>query len=383
MTYGIKSPSMYLQGKGELANLGRNVKKMGNVFLFLCSPHNKERIGAIVQESLQAAGREIVYCEFNGECSKEEIYRVMDTFKRNGCDGIIGAGGGKAIDTAKAVSINLGNCPVVIVPTVASNDAPCSGVAVIYNQEGVVSKALMMRRNPDLVLVDTDIIAKSPRRLLVAGMGDALSTWFEARACKRSGAKTMARGTCSNTAYRMSKLCYDMLLRDGAAALDALENKEVNEALDNVVEACIYLSGIGFESGGLAAAHAVNDGFAYVPQAHGMYHGEKVAFGIIVQLVLEEAPFAEIREVLNFMESVGLPTTLAKLGIVDVKEEELRKVAEAACVPTQSTKNVRAHITADEVYTAIMMADEMGRETNWPFILRDDWLVNQYAQDSK
>ena len=210
------------------------------------------------------------------------------------------------------------------------------------------------------MLVDTAVIAQSPKRLLVAGMGDALATWFEARACKASGVKTMARGQCSNTALMMSKLCYDILIRDGVGALEALEAKQSNDALENVVEACIYLSGVGFESGGLAAAHAINDGFAYVPQAHGMYHGETVAFGTLAQLVLEHASEDEMNEVLSFMKQIGLPMTLADLGITDVKEEEIRNVAEAAVVPTQSTKNLRKDITADEVYAAIMEADKIG-----------------------
>lgn len=113
---------------------------------------------------------------------------------QHGCDAIIGIGGGKALDTAKAVATNLGDLPTIIIPTIASNDAPCSSVAVIYNEQGVVIKALMMKHNPDLVLVDTGIIAQAPKQYLVSGMGDALSTYFEARACQRSGAKTMARG---------------------------------------------------------------------------------------------------------------------------------------------------------------------------------------------
>ena len=360
MSYGIKSPAKYVQGNGELANLGRNVKKMGKKFLVLCTANNKKRVGDAIEESLKSVEKEVVFCDFNGECSKAEISRVMDLVTESGCDVVIGVGGGKVIDTAKAVVTNLGGMPIVIIPTVASNDSPCSGVSVIYNDEGVVIKALLMLRNPDLVLVDTAVIAKSPKRLLVAGMGDALATWFEARACKNSGAKSMARGLCSNTALMMSKLCYDILLRDGVKALEALDAKEPNEALDNVVEASIYLSGIGFESGGLAAAHAINDGFAFVPQAHGMYHGEKVAYGVLTQLVLEHAPEEEIKEVLTFMQSIGLPMTLADLGITDVKEEEIRKAAEAACVPTQSTKNLRKDITADEVYAAIMEADRIG-----------------------
>ena len=135
----------------------------------------------------------------------------------------------------------------------------------------------------------------------------------------------------------------------------------VNQAVNDVVEATIYLSGLGFENGGLAAAHAVNDGLAQEPQAHGMYHGEKVAFGVLTQLVLEHAPQEEIDQVLGFMKAVGLPTTFAELGIAEVVEENLRKVAEAACVPTQSTKNLRADITADEVYEAMRRADLLGQ----------------------
>ena len=172
----------------------------------------------------------------------------------------------------------------------------------------------------------------------------------------------MARGLCSNTAYMMSKLCYDLLIQDGVAALEAVKRQEADEHLENVVEASIYLSGVGFESGGLAAAHAVNDGFAYVPAAHGMYHGEKVAYGLLVQLLLEKAPQSEWDEVFGFCKAVGLPTKLADLGVTEVKEEEIRKVAEAACVPTQSTKNVRADITPEEVYEAIMKVDEIGRK---------------------
>lgn len=362
MSIGIKAPCKYSQGKGELGKLGLNVKKMGNKFFLLCTANTRKRVGEIMEESLKSVEKEYVFCDFNGECSKAEISRVMEEFEKAGCDVMVGAGGGKAIDTAKAAAENLGGRPVVIIPTVASNDAPCSGVAVIYNEEGVVVKALLTKKNPDLVLVDTDIIAHAPARLLVAGMGDALATWFETRACKRSGAKNMARGLCSNTAYMMSKLCYDLLIQDGVASLEAVKRQEADEHLENVVEASIYLSGVGFESGGLAAAHAVNDGFAYVPAAHGMYHGEKVAYGLLVQLLLEKAPQSEWDEVFGFCKAVGLPTKLADLGVTEVKEEEIRKVAEAACVPTQSTKNVRADITPEEVYEAIMKVDEIGRK---------------------
>lgn len=361
MTIALRAPAKYVQGAGELRNLGLNAKKLGQRFLVICSENNGRRFGDAVEQSFAAQEREAVFSVFHGEATKEEVFAKMDECRAAGCDAVVGLGGGKAIDTAKAAAENLG-LPCVVVPTVASNDAPCSGVAVLYNDAGVVVKALLTRRNPDLVLVDTEIIAHAPARLLCAGMGDALATWFEARACRKSGARTMARGQATETAMMMARLCYDLLLRHGRAALEAVRTRQVTPELERVVEASILLSGVGFESGGLAAAHAVNDGLALEPQCHGSYHGEKVAFGTLVQLVLEGEPREELDEVLDFMACVDLPMTLAQLGVVQVDEENLRRAAEAACVPTQSTRNLSPEITAEEVYRAIRRADEIGRE---------------------
>ena len=253
MTYAIKAPARYAQGAGELANLGRSAKKLGNKFLVICTDNSRGRFGAQVEASLAEQEKEVVFTTFHGEATKDEVFAKMDECRAQGCDVVVGMGGGKALDTAKAVAENLG-LPCVIIPTVASNDAPCSGVAVLYNDAGVVIKAVLMRRNPDLVLVDTGIIANAPRRLFAAGLGDALSTWFEARACKNSGARTMARGNVSNTGLMMARLSYDLLMEKGRDALAAVERHEVTPALEDVVEATIYLSGLGFENGGLAAA---------------------------------------------------------------------------------------------------------------------------------
>ena len=220
---------------------------------------------------------------------------------------------------------------------------------------------IFSKRNPDLVLVDTDIIAHAPARFFVAGIGDALATYYEARACKASGARNMARGGATNTAMMMAKLCCDLLFEYGYAAKCAVDKKEADDAVDNVLEATILLSGVGFESGGLAAAHAINDGFAFVPSAHGAMHGEKVAFGLITQLILEKVSEDELNKILDFNISVGLPVCLSDLGIETVIEDEIKKVAEAACVKTQSTKNMPFPVSEDDVFKAILLADKKGK----------------------
>lgn len=98
----------------------------------------------------------------------------------------------------------------------------------------------------------------------------------------------------------------------------------VTEALERIIEANTYLSGIGFESSGLAAAHAIHNGFTILEECHHLYHGEKVAFGTLAQLVLQNSPMDEIETVLGFCQRVGLPVTLAQMGVKEDRRENRR-----------------------------------------------------------
>jgi glycerol dehydrogenase len=357
----LKSPSLYIQGAGELANIGQYVKKIGHNFFLLCSENSYKRIAATIEPSLEGADRTCRFFAFGGQCSKAEVARVERACAEAGCDVVIAAGGGKTIDTGKAVADNLG-LPVVVVPTIASNDAPCTGLAVIYNEEGVVVKVQFPKRTPDVVLVDSAIIAKAPVRLFAAGIGDALATWFEARAAHASGAKSLARGKCSETALAMARLCYDILCENTAKAMVDVKKGEASPVVEKMLEATIYLSGVGSESGGLAAAHAINDGLAYLKEAKNLYHGEKVAFGVLAQLVLENSPRQEIEGAMGIMKVAGLPMTFEQLGVKAAPDPDaLRKVAEAACVPTQFTKNLPFPVSPEDVYNALFEADRLGR----------------------
>ncbi|MDU5010981.1 MAG: glycerol dehydrogenase, partial [Clostridium botulinum] len=251
------------------------------------------------------------------------------------------------------------NTPVVIAPTVASTDAPCSALSVIYTKEGTFSEYLLLPKNPDLVLVDTSMITKAPARLLVAGMGDALATYFEARACTNSNSDTLAGGKGTNSAFALAKLCYETLLRDGLKAKLAVENKVSTKAVENIIEANTFLSGIGFESCGLAAAHAIHNGFTVLEECHHLYHGEKVAFGTLVQLVLENSPLEELEKVIGFCLDVNLPITLEDMGIKEIKKEDIMKVAKATCAEGETIFNMPFEVTYEDVYAAILTADNL------------------------
>lgn len=353
------SPSKYVQSKGAIKELTKIVSEYGKKALLVSSSADLSYVQKALDEAQQNYPLEFVLTAFRGECSNVEIERLRTLSKAHGCDVIIGLGGGKSLDTAKAIA-HYDHLPVIVVPTIASTDAPCSSLAVIYTEEGAFESYMFFKTNPNLVLVDTDVIAKAPVRFLVAGMGDALSTYFEARACARSFADNIPGGKSTKLAIAAAKLCYETLLEDSLKAKAACEANVVTQALENIIEANILLSGMGFESSGLAAAHAVHNGLTALEETHHCFHGEKVAFGVLVHLVLENAPKAELEEVLAYCKSVGLPTTLEALGVKEVTDEKVMAVAELACAEGETIHNMPFKVTAEDVYAAIYAANRLG-----------------------
>jgi glycerol dehydrogenase len=360
------SPSRYVQGVGAIHEIGTHIKNRGTKALVFGGKKGLKSVRAAVEASLVKAGMTVIFEQFGGECSKKEIDRMGAIVKENEIDIIVGVGGGKALDTAKATAY-YAKLPVAIVPTIAATDAPCSALSAIYTVDGIFESYLLFPQNPDLVLVDTEIIANAPVRLLISGMGDALATWFEADACAKAFATNLPGGSSTTAALSLARLCYDILIQYGYQAKLAVDQGVVTEAVEKVVEANTLLSGLGFESSGLAAAHAIHNGFTVLEETHHAYHGEKVAFGTLVQMVLENHSRQELEEVLNFCNEVGLPTTLADIGVVEVSKEKIMKVAEAACANGETIHNEPFVVKAQSLYAAIIAADAIGKDykVNW------------------
>ena len=356
----IQSPAKYLQGPDASTLFGQYAKNLADSFFVIADDFVMKLAGEKVLNGLHSHDISCHAERFNGECSHIEINRLIAILKQHGCRGVVGIGGGKTLDTAKAIGYYQ-KLPVVVIPTIASTDAPTSALSVIYTEAGEFEEYLIYPKNPDMVVMDTAIIAKAPVRLLVAGMGDALSTWFEAKACYDARATSMAGGQSTVAALSLARLCYDTLLAEGEKARFAAQAGVVTDALERIVEANTYLSGVGFESGGLAAAHAIHNGLTAIPDAHHYYHGEKVAFGTLTQLVLENAPVDEIETVAALCHSVGLPITLAQLDIKQDIPAKMRIVAEAACAEGETIHNMPGGATPDQVYAALLVADQYGQ----------------------
>lgn len=356
------SPARYVQGRDATRNLGIEIDALGlgkRAFL-VAGKQALKHLELTWEEALTEANISYALSEFTGECSRQEIDRLKDIAAEYKAELIIGAGGGKVLDTARAVASEL-NLPVVNCPTVASSDAPCSALSVVYSADGEFDSYMFYKRNPDLVLVDTSVIAKAPVRYLIAGLGDALATMFEAKTVIAAGKKNQLGGATTISARVLADACYQILIADSIEAIESVNNRAVTPALERIVEANTLLSGLGFESGGLAIAHSVHNGLTTLHETHDFLHGEKVAFGLLVQLVAEGKGLEVISPILEYSSEVGLPITLSDIGVNDLDRERLRRVAERAVKEGETAHNEPFEVTAALMFDAILTADSLGR----------------------
>ena len=350
-------PGKYVQGPGASADVGRYITQFGQRGLVLATQSAFTSCIPALRATLPQGTR---VEPFNGECSEKELARIGALIREHRIDVVVGIGGGKVIDTAK-ITADRNGCRVIVMPTIASTDAPCSGCAIVYTDDGVFESVFYQKNNPDVVIVDSQIVALAPARFLVSGMGDALSTWFEARSCQRSQSPNECGGQGTISSYALSELCYKTLMRYGRAAKLACEQHVVTPALERIIEANTLLSGLGFESSGLAAAHAIHNGLTALHGTHGCFHGEKVAFGTVTGLHLTDADPDEIDAVYAFCEDVGLPTTFDGIGLSGVSRDDLMRVAERSCDAKESIHKEAGCMTPGRVLDALIAADAFGR----------------------
>lgn len=355
----LKSPAKYVQGPDTLKNFDQYLQGMGNRLLIIISQSGTKRICPTLEQCFAGKDYRLHYEIFQGECSQNQIDRLVAVAQDQDSTVIVGIGGGKILDTAKGVAYYAG-LPVIIVPTVASTDSPCSSLSVVYRENGEFERYLFLDTCPDMVLVDTTVISKAPVSLLVAGMGDAMATWFEARACRASGNDNQVHAKPTRAATGLASMCWDYLQRYGVQAKTDVEAGCCSEAVEIIVEVNTYLSSVGFESGGLAAAHAIQKGFTFIPQLHNLYHGNKVAFCTLTQLMLENAPEEELEAVLRFCCEVGLPICFADMGYIQIDHELLRLAAVKACANGSTIYNMPFAVTPAMVYDALLAADAVG-----------------------
>ena len=354
----FQSPSKYIQHKGSLLHTGNHIKsifpkvKKAGVIM---PGHLMKKYESPLTSTLE---NPMIY-NFDGECTRKNIDIIVNSFKDSNVDHVVAFGGGKVLDVGKMVAYKM-ESPSIIIPSSASTDAPCTALSVIYKEDGSFEEYKFFPKSPDIVLVDSEVIISAPLRYFVSGIGDAMSTFYEADACFRN---PKARNLIYPFVYRppliaqgISKLCLDILFKHGLKAKYDCMYNETSEALEMVIEANILLSGLGAESGGLAIAHAFDNALTEFPEAHHFLHGEKVALGIIVQLVAE-GNMAEAIRVAYFNKKIGLPYSLKDVHVSST-DENIEKLAELCLQPGSTAFNI-VHITNDKMVRAIKEANSL------------------------
>lgn len=305
------SPARYVQGPGVLRLLGEELARIGKRATLVIDPLIHDSHGPVIAESCARAGVMLRQVRFSGECTPAEIDRLL---AEAGDTGIVAAaGGGKCLDAGKALANRIG-AAVVTIPTIASTDAPTSHNYVMYDADHRMLGVERLPRNPQLVVVDTEIIAQAPKRLFVAGIGDAIGKVYEAEACANAQGINMFGARSSLGALHLGRACHAVVLADAEAALAAIDRKVPDAALERVVEATVLMSGLAFESGGLSISHSMTRGLTAVPAYTAALHGFQVAYANLVQIRMENRPEAEIRALAEFHARIGLPRSLTELG---------------------------------------------------------------------
>lgn len=342
----------YIQGQGLISELGRHVDVLGSRPVLIADTLVLDLLGTQILSGFREQGLPLEALDFQGEVTHAEIARLSDRCAELGADVVIGAGGGKALDVAKGVARAL-DIRMASVPTVASNDGPSSASIAVYDENHFMVEVQQMKRNPDLVLVDTAVIASAPVRFFLAGIGDAISKKFEAEACAMAGANTLFGAPVSLTGIAASDACYRILRTHAKTAVDDVRKQRVSDYVEAVVEATVLLSTLSFENGGLSIAHAIARGYSHLPCARGSLHGEHVAYGLLVQLVLDQRDRSELEELIGFYKEIGLPFRFRHICGGDPEPDEVALLAEQSMFSPSAARFAPA-VDAQKLERAIL-----------------------------
>ncbi len=343
-------PMLYLQGKGAIYHLGQKAAPFGTRAYVVGGRTALSVAGDKVRKSLEANGIEVALLDDSvKECTHSAVQALADKARHSNVHFVVGVGGGKAIDAAKTVAWRL-KVPAVTVGTQCATNADASAESVIYTEDHRFLEALKLPRNPVVVIEDTELLCRAPAKFLVRGMGDALSTKFEAEAYAEARRTRQDGAVPTAAALALADACFASLMENGAKAVKDATSGTHSHEVDQVIEAVKLSSALAFENTGCALAHALHNGLTRTGQVRGE-HGEIVAYGTIVQMVYEKRPRDEIQKVVRWCEKVGLPTRLKAIG--DPSKAALRQAAEHACDKDPDARNMPERIRPSDLLEVI------------------------------
>ncbi|RCJ39749.1 oxidoreductase [Nostoc minutum NIES-26] len=347
------APAKVIRGSGVLPGAAAEIARLGSRPLIVAGKHTLATAQQSLQPILEGQQLYTAQASYGADCCEASLKSLKKAAKEHKADAIVGVGGGKALDTAKLVAHQL-QLPVVTIPTSAATCAAWSALSNVYSEEGAFLYDVALSRCPDLLILDYDLIQTAPQRTLVAGIGDAIAKWYEA-----SVSSGHLQQTLIIAAVQQARVLRDILLQKSAAALE----KPGSEVWQEVVDATVLLAGVIGGLGGAqcrtVAAHAVHNGLTHV-SGHGSIHGEKVAYGILVQLRLEETiqgnqlAATARQQLLKFYAEIGLPQKLADLGLGNITLSDLQTAAEIAIAPNSDIHRLPFKVALEQLMAAMV-----------------------------
>lgn len=347
------APAQVMRGTGILAQSGEAIARFGKRPLVVTGEHTLR----MVQPQLQIAAGQILtlaFATYGADCSETGLNALRDAVHAHQADVIIGIGGGKALDAAKLLAHQC-QLPVVTVPTSAATCAAWTALSNVYSEQGAFLYDVALPTCPSLLILDYGLVQTAPQRTLVAGIGDAIAKWYEASVSSGHSEQTLIIA-----AVQQARVLRDLLLQRSVAALQTPGSPVWQEVVDASVLMAGVIGGLGGAQCRTVAAHAVHNGLTHLLQSHDTLHGEKVAYGILVQLRLEEMIQGSLlaatarQQLLKFYSEIGLPQSLADLGLMNVTLTELQQAAEVACRPGSDIHHLPFEINPTQLMAAMV-----------------------------
>ncbi len=348
------APAQVVRGVGAIAQSGTAIARLGKRPLIIGGDRTLKAVKPLLNPVLKQQGLQSEQVSYGVDCSEASLEHLRQAIDCHKADLIIGVGGGKALDAAKLVAYQR-ELPIVTMPTSGATCAAWTALSNVYSDQGGFLYDVALPRCPDLLLLDYDLIQTASRRTLVAGIGDAIAKWYEASVSSGHLEQTLIIG-----AVQQARVLRDILFQKSIAALEAPGSEVWRDVVDATVLMAGVIGGMGGAQCRTVAAHAIHNGLTHLSETHSILHGEKVAYGILVQLRLEEmvqgnrlATTAR-QQLLKFYEDIGLPQSLADLGLANIRLSDLQRAAEIACNPTSDIHRLPFTVTPTQLLAAMV-----------------------------
>lgn len=273
---------------------------------------------------------EFIYQQYTGECSYYGTDLLKETIEKEEIDFIIGVGGGKLTDLV-GYTASVTNTPFGVIPTLASNCAPWTPLAIMYKENGESEgKSEHFLIQASFFLSHPDLVVDAPVDYFIAGIADTLAKWYESESILAQ--EEMQEEPFLRLAQAAAKLCMEVLEKDGFKAIDDMKNKVASKEFIRCAEIIFGVAGLvggfGDKYARNAIAHANHDAISkYLPGSHDYLHGEKVAYGILYQLAVEDK-WDTIDGLLDYYAKLNLPNSLTFMNLYPLDDKDMDLIVE-------------------------------------------------------